>query len=825
MSTSPRKAVSLDRDLIIGMARDGFLFAPTTPGLSRSDWTGWPDIATGDESTITSWLDAGYSLVSVAKRGHGFMVDIDDLQACRSKGFAFHNDPDTFSVTTPSGGLHIYGLHDDATETLGNLIVVHERKGDRSSKKILEVKLHNQSVAAPSAVRFGMAGKKDGVYSPRAPYSDDPGYGLSPAVLDWLKEHAEPWKSNEPSHSDFVGFDPSFDLAEFLDHHGCTEHQSGVVGDSFHISVEECPLCGKPARRSTLAADVSKFIFSGSSFGFVCHACGVSSRAELEATLCESDPNFEPWQDCIYRGDDPDSAEDVERLGLVIVEEAEPKIQPQRGNEDLAIPEQQESEPAAVIDAEDPLEFPEDAMYGKLGEMARTMQVPLGLAYPALIGSYSAHPVQDEMDGTRINAYVILLAGVGGGKRVATERALKMLGSNPGVDYFEVDTVSDRGIGSILGDKPPKRKGERARPGPRKALLVFDEFEAVLKKSRIENSGLFQTLQTLFDSNRKVFADKAGCQTVNCRLSFIGGLPVSGKNPEKFAEFFGRESSHGMLDRIILGYSGVKFNYRRWEWNSIGAIDRRAPSRRETVIDMRAVRAELLGYDEYDSPTTGDELLDVLRIDANKQAPERFTSALSEEELAAAEIDPWQHSPSVCGVTPEAQALYESWDHPTDQSGRAKYYLMKIALLAAHANGESKVTREGMEAAMKFMEWQMKLRGVFKPGVAENVVSARAAERILDTLQRVEVEPALRRKYVTADGYVKWRRVSHDHKWAKTFGPDVVYRVMESLINCGELEPMPGEDDGKPDKRYVRLVGRGGEKSGDGEIPSTKKAA
>lgn len=812
MGTSLLKAVSIDRNLILAMARDGFLFAPTTPGLNRSDWTGWPEIATNNESTLTLWLDRGYSLVSVAKRGHGFVIDIDDPEACRAKGFVFLDDADTFSVSTPSGGLHIYGLHDDETEALANLIVVHERKGDHTSKKILEIKLHNQSVAAPSAGRSGVAGKKDGVYSTRTPYSGNPGCGLSRAVLDWLKEHAESWNRTETTHAAFAGFHLSFDLTELLEQYGCTEHQSGVVGHAFHVSVEECPLCGKQARRSTLAADVTKFIFGGASFGFVCHACGVSSRAELEAKLREIDPSFKPWQECIYRCDEDEPAEDVEKLGLEMVEAAKPMSQPASGDEDLTLPQQPENGPEAPSNNEASLQFPETAMYGNLGELARAMQVPLGLAYPALIGCYSAKPTQDELDGTRVNAFVVLLAGVGGGKRVATERALKVLGMSPGTDYFEVDTVSDRGIGSILGDKQPKRKGEGRMPGPRKALLVFDEFEAVLKKSRIENSGLFQTLQTLFDSNRKIFADKMGCQSVNCRLSFVGGLPISGKNPEKFAEFFGRESSHGMLDRIILGYSGVKFNYRRWEWQGNKA---QQPPAVEMTNLMAGARREVFGI--------GDEPCDALRLD-NQQPVRKPLSEQADEELLV-EVEHWQPSAPVLCLTPEAQALYDGWDHPADESGRAKYYVMKIALLTASANDDLKVTEEGMEAAINFVRWQMKLREVFKPGVAENIISARTAERILDTLQRIVVEPALRRKYITQEGYVKWRRVSHDHKWAKTFGPDTVYRVIDSLINCGELEAIPIGEGGKLDKRYVRLGGRGGEKSGDGEIPSTKKAA
>ncbi len=47
------------------------------------------------------------------------------------------------------------------------------------------------------------------------------------------------------------------------------------------------------------------------------------------------------------------------------------------------------------------------------------MKMPLGLAYPALLGCYSILPDSDTMLDMRINLYVALIAHVGGGKNVA----------------------------------------------------------------------------------------------------------------------------------------------------------------------------------------------------------------------------------------------------------------------------------------------------------------------------------------------------------------------------------------------------------------------
>jgi hypothetical protein len=288
-------------------------------------------------------------------------------------------------------------------------------------------------------------------------------------------------------------------------------------------------------------------------------------------------------------------------------------------------------------------------------------------------------------------------------------------------------------------------------------LLVSHEFMEVLQKSRIENSGLFQTLQTLFDDNRKVFADKRGRQTVDCRLSIVGSITVNEKNPELFAELFGRKSSHGMLSRIVLGYNGNKFNYKPWERPDISVG--KSPS--------------------TESPTYIDD---------------------DDFELPRGE---WQPAPHVKGLTPEALDLYETWENPADESGRAKFYLMKIALLTASANGDALVSVEGMEAAIKFMAWQSRLRGVFKPGLAEDIVDARATERIINTLRR-------KAESMGDDKFISWRRVSHDSKWVESFGSTVVDRVVNSLINCGELVAKLVEDEeghSKPDKHWVKVVG------------------
>jgi len=283
------------------------MFVGTRAGMTRSNWTGWQDQATTSQSLLLEWLKDGYSLVTVAKRGHSFAFDLDDPAECERRGFKREWLEGYYAVDTPSGGEHHHGLHDASTEGLGNLINVYRVKGDKGSGKILELKLHNQSVAAPTAKRIGQEKKRDGVYKPRM-LSSKLKRGIHPELLAWLKEWGEMTKPRENSGaaSGRIEFHHDFGLGDFLDHNGCAEQHSGMVDGALHVEVEACPHCDKESPKSTIRAAIAKFIFGGNGYGFVCHACGINTREEHEQKMQEEHEGWEPWQGYIYRDDDPE---------------------------------------------------------------------------------------------------------------------------------------------------------------------------------------------------------------------------------------------------------------------------------------------------------------------------------------------------------------------------------------------------------------------------------------------------------------------------------------------------------------------------------------
>ena len=325
------------------------------------------------------------------------------------------------------------------------------------------------------------------------------------------------------------------------------------------------------------------------------------------------------------------------------------------------------------------LEFPEDCMYGEAKALAKQLRVPLGLGYPAVIGCWSVKPNHDQFCGTRINTMVALCAPVGGGKNVAMDRAQRLLGLTKDMEYKKAAPAGTRALMSLLGDKPSGKRGDKTRtPGPRKLLLITHEMTDVLKMTGVDNSTLASRLCDFWDDNEFEYPTKEGIISVDCRLSWVGGVPCSVDNPTRFTELFDAETSHGLYDRLILGYSDVKFNFRPWQPPASNAVT-------------------LTEDDDY--------------------------TALVPRE------------PRISGMSPEAEAIYEGWQ-PEGGGSRIKQNCMKVALITAMMNHEETVSEECMRCAIRFMEWQITLRRVFEPGEAIND-SARCRTVILDAMERV----------------------------------------------------------------------------------------
>jgi hypothetical protein len=481
-------------------------------------------------------------------------------------------------------------------------------------------------------------------------------------------------KSSDDHHAPHPDFNP-YDLARHFD--------VEIVGDPFerngklHYRLSECIFKGQGEQHSGTREVIC--IIVGDSVGVRCLNPEHEHYTLGDWLRAYYDLGYAKYTGPIY--DDDCDDEDLDDFAEdAPAEEEDTKASGEGTNAKLEDAFLDADQLAALftIQPETGLDFPEEALYGVLGQKARDMELPLGLAYPSVLGCYSVLPDVDEMCDTRVNLYVAILARVGGGKNEAIKRA-RVITELEADQWMIATPASDRGLMNLVGDRPGEKKRDPRIPGPKKMLLITNEMVGVIKKASIDKSSLSTTLCDLWDENTSKVADRNGSQGCNCRLSWIGGVPVDPDSPEDFTELFGSDTTRGLLSRMILGFSPDPWKYRPWGW-----------LRRDVPIEASA--------DDY---TSG--------------LPKPITI--------------------VSGVSDEAQRLFLQWKSKSDDSGRLRYNLMKVALLTASANGDEIVTARGMQAAIEFMGWQERLREVFVPGVSITL-EGRFAEAALAAFRR-----------------------------------------------------------------------------------------
>jgi hypothetical protein len=130
-----------------------------------------------------------------------------------------------------------------------------------------------------------------------------------------------------------------------------------------------------------------------------------------------------------------------------------------------------------------------------------------------------------------------------------------------------------------------------------------------------------------------------------------------------------------------------------------------------------------------------------------------------------------------------------------------------VALITASANWESKVSDTCLAAALRFAEWQEKVREVYSVGVAENpdaMIATAIIDACIDLKKAAEAgkpitfcgEPIL-----SPNGRVHWRLLSKKHNWSRKYGPAIT-RCRNGLVDEGILETIYDEDTRKATGYY-----------------------
>jgi hypothetical protein len=208
------------------------------------------------------------------------------------------------------------------------------------------------------------------------------------------------------------------------------------------------------------------------------------------------------------------------------------------------------------------LEFPEESMYGWLGDYARKLGCPLSAAYPAVLAVAAGYGVPDDRR-VRATLYVTLLGKTRAGKSVTKDRAVDSW--TPPTEAIKKDGYpgSEIGLIQMLGGK--KVKGDEHDFETKSYLLVQDEMRMMFGKIAIQNSALPYALNQMFYKDVFETATKQGHWVCDARLSVLGCLTCA--NPDEFADIYGVDTATGLYGRTIFGIvsNDWDFDWGTWE--------------------------------------------------------------------------------------------------------------------------------------------------------------------------------------------------------------------------------------------------------------------
>jgi len=101
---------------------------------------------------------------------------------------------------------------------------------------------------------------------------------------------------------------------------------------------------------------------------------------------------------------------------------------------------------------------------------------------------------------------------------------------------------------------------------------------------------------------------------------------------------------------------------------------------------------------------------------------------------------------------------------------------LRIALITSAMHGESEVSDLSMECALRFCEWQERLRENFRPGMSENL-EGKCTEAILAIVGKLTTNKA-----------AIWSNVAKKYNWYRKFGASLCIRIRTALVLGGEIE-------------------------------------
>jgi hypothetical protein len=411
--------------------------------------------------------------------------------------------------------------------------------------------------------------------------------------------------------------------------------------------------------------------------------------------------------------------------------------------------------------------MPEEAMYGFLGDAVRATDAPKGPAYCAALALVAGRGINLSANtvGPRPNIYVVAVGAPNAGKTGSFNRVRDVMRLRERRDYIKTSPVSDTGVLRMF--RGNLKNTDPAPTTPDAKLIFSDEMRRMLKKMDIENSGLAELFNELWDGDYTSVYKAAVALEINTRVSIYTCLTAS--DPDEFREWFGSDLTGGFASRSVIAPvpSG-------WDWDlswiapSLSFPGEEPPA--EFPID---------GPGPYGTLGVAKDA----EWEERKDRGFRPSLAVSFPKELYAIVSEWEAGYKARGIDPD----------------RVPAIALSVAVISAAGNGESTVTPECLKAALAFGDWQMSVREVYQPSEARNE-EAKLTNIIRRLLKRAQDahyagEPLAsgrnrkgETRYITDEqGWAKWAILQNDAKLSVTYGATKIMNQLTAMVRSGEV--------------------------------------
>ena len=423
-----------------------------------------------------------------------------------------------------------------------------------------------------------------------------------------------------------------------------------------------------------------------------------------------------------------------------------------------------------------PLAMPRSAMYGRAGEWADLIQGPDGPAYLSIIAIAASNDISCSVDTIIPRIYAAHLGPIRVGKSTCINRAEKIVPKKGNI--IRQFPASLPGLAKILHPGTGKDAPDIHVPHyvPQTFTFAADELEPMLQALKTPGSGaaLDGALRSLWTQYESGSGDKKGGHPIKANISIIGALPVA--NAREFSKMFGAGTRGGLHDRFLFSVFPDRWKWNHLTWKAPVVDGWHVP---DAVIDISAIDDKSAMDAAWTPPAPRDP------------RPAPFSTCIKVPDFVEPVLHAWIDNTSGSAFFPD--------EKPVTNRDRLAEQAMRVAVITASCNGDSEITRECLDAALRFAEWQERIQKVYQPALSDDKFDQFVSE--------IKESLLMAQKNKPRDYYLRWRELSRKNHWYDLYSRAVM-PMKAMLIKDGFLErKYIGKDEfGKPqyDDNQVR---------------------